>query len=239
MAGLSTGLVAWKTLFQLSPIILVDGLAQGLGGLLPLAAISQSIDFLTGALAGRGVSPELDDFFLNFEPMPGATLINQRIGHYPFANAAVAANSVIVDPNVLSMRMIAVASQRFGYFEKLAVMTAITAALRAHNVAGGTYLVATPAYIFTNCVMLAMRDISTNATHQPQNTWQLDFEQPLLTVNQAAGALGGLFNQITNGTPIPGNPSTLAWSGASTGGTVPGVAGIPASPAGPAGGGGA
>lgn len=227
MAGFSPGLAAWKTAFQLSPIILVNGIANfSPVKMLPLIAVSQAIDFATAGLTGGNISPELDDFFLNFEPMGGGTLISQQIAHYPFANLAVAANAPISQPLVFSMKMIAVASQRFGYFEKLAIMTAVAETLRAHNAAGGSYIVATPSFVYTDCLLLALRDISSNATHQPQNTWQLDFEKPLLTVEAAQSTLGGLFSLVTGGMPIPGNPATVAWSGLATGANVPGSLGV-------------
>ena len=62
---------------------------------------------------------------------------------------------------------------------------------------GGTYTIATPVYFYTNTVMTGMRDTSNNASAQAQNTYQLDFEQPLLTLQDAQAAQNNLMAQLT------------------------------------------
>jgi hypothetical protein len=210
--GISPGLAAFKLSFQLAPIILTGGIAASIpGGMLPLIAITQALTFTDGLLSGGSDLTDLDDFFANFHPLPGATLIDQQIGKYPFANQTVAANAVIVQPTTISMRMIIPATQTSGgYAGKLATMMALQSTLAAHNISGGTYTVATPSYFWTNCVFLRMVDVSRTDDLQAQNTWQLDFEKPLLTLQDAQQAQNNLMSQISAGTPISGTPS---WSG--------------------------
>src|SRR5262245_24380114 len=94
---------AYQLTFELSPIILTGGIASFIpGGMLPLISITQSIDFVAGLLSQGSGDLRLDDFFCHFQPVPGGTLFRQEVGHYPFANQAVAANATIVQPKTIS-----------------------------------------------------------------------------------------------------------------------------------------
>jgi hypothetical protein len=211
--SVSAGLAAWSVAFQQSPIILSNGLASFMpGSMIPIMAITEAINFPLGLLSG-GNAIDLDNFFANFAPIPGGTLLDQRVGRYPFANQTVAANAVIAEPLKISMRMTCPARGDLGFFAKLAIITALQAALAQHNAKGGTYIIATPSFIYTNCVMTGMRDASTGQTQQPQNTFQFDFEKPLLTLEQAEAAQNSLFSAITAGINPGGLP---AFSGLAT-----------------------
>lgn len=224
--SISPGLTAFKLSFEISPVILTGGIAQAIpGGMLPIVAITEALNFVDGLLSG-GDALSLDDFFAHFVPLPGSTLIDQQIGEYTFANQAVAANATIAQPLQIALRMICPAKEDLGYAVKLATMTALQATLAQHNSAGGTYTVATPSYFYTNCVMLDLTDGSNQQSKQAQNTYVWRFRRPLLTLQDAQQAQNNLMSQITNGTQINGVP---AWSG--LGPTV----GNPASLAGPAG----
>jgi hypothetical protein len=221
---MSAGLAVYKLSFQVSPIILTNGIASAIpGGMLPIIAITEAINFPLGLLSG-GESLSLDSFFATFEPVAGGSLIDQKIGKYPFANQAVAANAVISQPLAISLRMSCPVRQPGGYAAKLATLMALQAALAQHNNSGGTYTIATPAFFYTDCVMIGMRDASRGGSKQPQNAWILDFEKPLLTLDQAEQAQNSLMSRITSGTAIDGPP---AWSGLSP------TVGVPPSLAGP------
>jgi hypothetical protein len=225
---MSAGLAAWKLAMQLSPIILTNGLAGIIPGrMMPMIAITEAVNFPLGLLSG-GNNINLDSFFANFEPLPGATLIDQDVAKYPFANQAVAANAVISMPLQISFRMIIPVRQPFGYAAKLAIMTALREVLAIHNNSGGTYTLVTPSYIYTNCIMRGMRDISGRDSKQAQNAWQLDFEKPLITLDDAIDAQNGMMSLLSGQLPVSG---PLAWSGAATAvppSTLAGAAVIPA-----------
>lgn len=235
--SISAGMAAFRVSFQLSPVIFTGGIAAEIpGGMLPIILITQALSFVQGILSGGG-EIDLDNFFANFQPLTGGTLINQSIGKYPFANQVVAANAVIRQPLKISMRMICPARGPAGYAVKLATMTALQSAFSLHNASGGTYTIATPSYFYTNCLMSdpGMTDTSNGASLQVQNTYQLDFEQPLLTLQDAQQAQNSLMSRLTAGTPISGPP---AWSGLSpTVGNPPSLGAIGTIPAasGPAG----
>lgn len=203
---------AFQLSFQLSPIILTNGIATNMPqGILPIIALTEALNFTDGILGGANIN--LDSFFANFEPLPGATLVDQEVGHYPFANQAVAANAVIAQPLKISMRMICPVRDTLGYAVKLATMMALQTALNQHNSSGGTYTIATPSYFYTNCLMLNFRDVTSGGSNQTQYEWQMDFEQPLLTLQQAQQAQNALMSKITGGTAVSGTP---AWSGPAT-----------------------
>jgi hypothetical protein len=209
--GISAGLDAFRLTFELSPVVLTGGVAQFMGGALPIIALTEALNFTNGLLSG-GDPLDLDDFFAHFLPVQGSSLIDQAVAKYPFANQAVAANAVIRQPLTISMRMICPARGESGVAVKLATMMALQATLQIHNASGGTYTIATPAFFYTNCLMTGMRDTSASDSRQLQNTYQLDFEQPLLTITDAEQAQNNLISLITNGTPVSFPPSLSGFS---------------------------
>jgi hypothetical protein len=217
----SAGQSAFKLAFELSPIILVGGIASLIPfQMMPIMAITEAINLPLGLLGSSG-DVTLDNFFAHYQPLPGASMIEQDIATYPFANQQVAAASVITKPLSISFQMTSPAKGAGGYYAKLPIMMLLQRTLEKHNASGGTYTLLTPSFIYTNCLMLSMRDTSTAATRQVQNTWQLDFVKPLVTIadaQSAEGALNNLMQQFDSGSQITGQPSL---SGLSTGGAVP------------------
>lgn len=194
--SISAGGAAFRLQFQVSPIILTGGSAAGIaGGALPI------YNFLRGLLSG------LENVPFVFQPMPGGTLIDQQIGMYPFANQETAANATIQQPLVVSMLMICPAGAGGGYLSKLISTQALQASFDQHNKSGGLYSVMTPSFIYTNCVMLQMTDVSSTQTKQVQNAFKLDFVKPLVTLAQAAQAQNNLMSKISGGLPASGDLS--------------------------------
>jgi len=217
---------AFKLAYELSPIFLTGGssvIAQWPYQIVPFIFLTEGLglNFVIGVASGSE-NIELDDFFAHFIPMPGATLIDQQVATYPFANQAVAGNAVIEQPLTISMRMICPVRQRLGYASKIATMMLIKSSLKQHNEQGGTYSILTPSYFYTNCLMLKMTDISGGPSAQAQHTWQMDFVQPLLTLDAANAAKNGLMNKLDQG----GMVTDPSWSGANAvvGSPVPGGA---------------
>lgn len=209
----SAGTAIWSLAFEKSPIMLTGGLAGPMGGMLPIIAFTEAINFVSGLLSGTN-NIEMSNFFAAFQPLPGSTLINLEIGSYPFANQTVAANATIKQPRTLSMLMLCPARNALGYYAKLATMTALQQALDQHSSLGGTYTVITQSGIYTNGILTALRDVSHPESHQVQNAYQWDFVFPLLTLEQAQQAQNNLMGQLTNGTQVTGSPP--AWSGTGT-----------------------
>lgn len=211
---------AFATSFQLSPIMLVGGVAQNIpGGMLPIVSITQSLAFVTGLLSGSDID-SFDEYLMQWLPLPGTSLIQQKIGEYTFANQSTAANAVIRDPNNIYMLMIVNSSEGAGYLTKLASITALVTTLQQHNNSGGLYTIATPSYIFQNCVMLDIVDSSRADIKQWQNAWRITFRQPLVSLADAQAAQNNLMSQISSQSPTTGSgtgiqpttgqPSTLA-----------------------------
>lgn len=237
----SSGLAAFRLQFNVSPIIMTGGIASGaIGGALPALAISSALSFAQGLLNAGSTALGLDDYFAFFQPMPGGTLIDQQIGMYPFANQSVAANATIQEPINISMMMICPAGRGGGYSSRLSQMTAIQQAFDQHNKSGGLYSIMTPSFVYTNCVMTSMTDMSTSSTKQVQNIYKLDFLKPLVTLSDAANAQNALMSKISDGLPTDGsqfNPNTVV--GSTVGSTAPtallagGQGGLIAAPGGP------
>lgn len=211
--GISSAQSAWILAFQKSPILLTHGIAASLPGqILPIIALTEATNFLTGLLTG-GPDIDLDNYFANFEPMPGSTLISNQIAMYPFANQAIAANAIIAQPLTVAMKMIVPAQANAnniltqltatgGYPIKLAIMTALQKAFALHVGMGGTFSVITPGFIYTECILTTMRDVSVGESKQVQHTYQLDFVQPLVTLAAAQTAFNSLIQKLTSGLPI-------------------------------------
>lgn len=196
LAGLASGaaIANYDTAFQISPIILQNGIASAAPGY--MAPITLYMGSLTPAA--------------RFLPVPGSTLISQQIGMYPFANQQVAANATIREPLTISLVMISPVNQAGGYLTKLSDFQALQSALASHNAGGGTYIIATPAFIYTYCVMLSMTDVTAEEDKQKQVQYQLDFIQPIVSIAGATAALNALMQNVTNGTQVNTPP---AWSG--------------------------
>ena len=214
----------FKLAYEIAPITLTGGLAQSMpGGAIPMLAFSNALSFTEGLLGSVGLD-DLDAAFGRFIPLPGSTLIAQKIGLYPFANQYVAANAVIFDPLSISMLMICPARLEGDAFARQAIMTAFQQSLSQHNQSGGLYTIATPTFTYANCVMLDMTDVSTRESKQMQSAYQLDFLQPLISLDQADAAQSGLMQSITNGTPTSGATSGVGQTvGSPTSGATPSV----------------
>lgn len=212
---MSIGYTAFKLAFEISPIIFTNGIAASIpGGMLPVVAITEALNFTTGLLDG-GDPTDLDSFFAHFVPIPGSTLEVADYGEYPFANQTVAANAAIAMPLDVSLRMICPVKSELGYAEKLATMIALQKAIQAHRNSGGTYTVVTPAGIYTNCLLKRLSDASAGNSAQAQNTYQWDFRRPLLTQEQATQAQNSLMSKITSGVQVPATNGAVSWSGLS------------------------
>lgn len=200
MAGMNAGLAAFELAFQLSPIILTGGITNTFPGFaLPIMAITESANFPFSLLSGAGPL-NMDRFFAHYQVLPGSSLIQQDIAKYPFANAQIAANAVISQPIMVSVLMICPIQNKVGWAEKLAIISGLKWLLDQHNLLGGTYTILTPAYVYQNCVMRGMHDASSQLTKQVQNTYQLDFEKPLLTLSDAQQLLNSVGSVIQNAT---------------------------------------
>lgn len=206
-------LVKWKMAYQITPIILTNGIAAAQGDGLPIVALTDGIGLLglasQVASAVSGVLPNLDGFFANYQPLPGSTLISNQVAMYPFANQAVAANAIIAQPLSVSMLMTCPAGVAGSYGDKQTTMISLQSSLSQHNGLGGTYTIVTPSFIYTNCIMTAMHDVSDGSSSQVQFRYQLDFIQPLVSLQAAQQAQNGLMQTLTNGTPVAGTPT---WS---------------------------
>jgi len=209
---MSIGRIAYQLAYQISPIILTDGIAANVpGGMLPIVALSQSSSFVSGLLAGN-VSTSLDEFYAQFSVMPGGTLHSNQIGMYPFANQQVAANAIIAQPLHVPLKMTCHPRTGGAMVSRIMTASALKSSLDNHNFNGGTYTILTPSFMYTGCVMLEMKDISPGNSVHPQVEWQLDFIQPLLSQQQASITYNSLMEKIAGGLHLP-NPS---WSGLAT-----------------------
>lgn len=204
---MGAGRTQYEFSFVICPIILTGGIAENLpGGMLPIINITQAQDYEQG-VTGTSLPTNLDDYFAHFRPLAGGSLIDNAIGEYPFANQRVAANAIINQPLRVSLAMTCPARGAGGFSNKFSIMGNLQTQIARHNNLGGTYTIATPSFIYADCVMVALRDVSSQ-DGQAQDLWQWDFEQPLLTLEEARQAQNSLMTKFTNGTYVAGDPPT-------------------------------
>ncbi|WP_343743377.1 hypothetical protein [Herbaspirillum huttiense] len=209
---MSTGRTLFKLGYEVSPIIFTNGIASAIpGNMLPIISITEAANFTLGLL--NGAEQSLDNFFAHFRPLPGATLQNNQVGKYPFASQETAANAVITQPLSVSLVMTCPVRSAGGYTSKSVTLTALKKAIDIHVASGGTFIVATPSYIYQNCILTNLRDISSGESKQAQTDWQWDFEQPLLSLQDAQKSQSALMQKISSGAAIDGTPG---WSGLAT-----------------------
>ncbi|EPU9782645.1 hypothetical protein ACV0ZP_004983, partial [Escherichia coli] len=72
--------------------------------------------------------------------------------------------------------------------------------------------VLTPSFIYTRCLMRSFIDTSgfSEQNKQVQHTWQIEFEQPLSSVEQTVKTLASVLDKFDKGMPSDG---PLSWSG--------------------------
>ncbi|EMD6815664.1 hypothetical protein [Citrobacter koseri] len=190
----------YKLGFEISPVILCDGVAQSIpGGMLPIVALTQSASYVSGLLGGAIELTDLDKYFCHWRAAPGATMIDYDIGRYPFANQAVAANALLSQPLRIPLLMDAPVNENTGAMTKLVTLSALQAVLQAHANLGGTFIVATPGIIYSNCILRTVRDVTGSNDTLPQRQWLWDFEQPLISETGADQAINSYLTKIDNG----------------------------------------
>jgi len=184
--------------YEISPIVMQGGIASNVfGGMLPIIAITEAANFTLSLLSGSNPLV-LNSYFGHFRPLPGSTLVDNELALFPFANQSYAANAIIAKPLKLSMLMNCPANTQNGYVSKMITFTALKYALDQHNQSGGTYIVATPSYVYLGCILTHLSDVSRPDSQQPQNAWQFDFVQPLLSQGPQ-NTLSALFTAVQNG----------------------------------------
>ncbi|EDB3262455.1 hypothetical protein F9V81_05740 [Salmonella enterica subsp. enterica] len=190
----------YKLGFEISPVILCDGVAQSIpGGMLPIVALTQSASYVSGLMGGAIELTDLDKYFCHWRAAPGGTMVDYDIGRYPFANQAVAANALLSQPLRIPMLMDAPVNENTGAMTKLVTLSSLQAVLQAHASLGGTFIVATPGIIYSNCILSTVRDVTGSNDALPQRQWLWDFEQPLLSETGAEQAINSYLGKIDNG----------------------------------------
>jgi hypothetical protein len=189
----------FKRSYQLAPIILVQGIAAKLkNGQMTILTLTEGSDSVNYA--------DDNQYFAHFEPVSGGTLLDFTPAEYPLASMSMAANAMIQNGLKISMKMVCPARNNAHNYPALqATITRIIQQLTAHDLAGGSYTVATPAFIYANCLLLNVRDISNAGDKKVQGTFQLDFVQPLITQQAAAQTFNSLYAKLANNLPA-GNP---------------------------------
>lgn len=220
------GITEFQSQYSQSPIYLVAGIAgQGQLGidtiLNPLVSSgggggSGSALVASGATTGAGGAPDASSgasaglSYVNFgifSVLPGGTLMDNEIAHYPLANQAVAGNAVITQQLKISLEMTAPAYDEVPFSLKQTIFTALKSVLDQHTALGGYYMVYTPAFIYNNCLLETLVDGSDDSRgSQPQVRWIWNFEQPLLTVQQGQAAQSQAAARITNASYNTGDP---------------------------------
>lgn len=196
---------AYDLAYQVSPIILTGGSISSFpGSALPMIAmVGQLAGFAQGFLSTQNFG--LNDFSYRFVPLSGATVLNNSVAVYPFANQHVAANAYIEEPLNISLEMIAPVKDTAGYLSKMSIFTALRDACYGHITAGGTFTVNTPAYMFQECLLTSIVDVTGGETHQQQVRWRWDFFKPLITTAQAEAAKNGLIQALGGGSQVSGS----------------------------------
>lgn len=193
---------AFKLAYELSPIYLVNGIAENIpGSTLPIVAITEGLSFVNGILKGSVNEPNA----AHFMPVPGTTLINQEVAEINFFDQVTAANATITRNKTVSMQMVRpVSTTDGGYATKGLSYVALRAALERHNEMGGWYNVLTPACLYTGCLLQRLIDVTpfSEENKQVQFTWRFEFTQPALTQASVTDSLNGLFGKIRRGIPF-------------------------------------
>lgn len=200
--------------FQTCPIVLMEGIAGS--GVMPLveilnptfAADSISTNSDTGQVTATSDSTGISDgTFGAFRVLPGGTLIDNDIAHFPLASMSVAANAIITNPLRFAVEMASPAGGDLSLSRRLSIFTSLKNVLDNHIAVGGYFNVATPAFIYTGCLLLNLEDSSDVPDGgQTQVRWVWNFEQPLITLQQAQAAVNDAMSKVSAQTYNAGDP---------------------------------
>lgn len=211
--------------FTKNPIFLKGGVATGLpGDMMPLMNLIQANAFPEGPTGSANALANARPF-AEFVVATGSSLVRNQFGMYPFANQSVAANANIVQPKQVSMLMICPGAPEGGYSNKLALMQNLVQGLEKHCNQGGTFVVATPAFIYTACLLENMADVTGGETQQVQALYRLDFVIPLLTLEAARAAQNSLMQKTSDGVRLEGDPPKWSSIGTASGASGAAAAG--------------
>ncbi len=204
--------LAAQIAFEISPIFFVNGIAKNIpGSILPIVFFTEGLSLSGGLLTGGG-GLSYETASVIFKIVPGAILFNAVAASYPFANQTVAANAMINEPLRFSMLMICPARKKSGMLLKNITLSMLKAHFDQHQLSGGYYNVLTPAYMYNGCLLTQIRDVTSQVDNgQVQTTFQLDFEQPLVQIDEAEGAYNQLLSQLSSGCKIPGGLPETNW----------------------------
>lgn len=187
----------FKLSFQTCPIVLVAGVAGT--GVLPISSLIGAADYNASASGNSN--------FGSFRVLPGGSLMDNDNAKYPLATMATAANAIITNPLRVAVEMIAPAGDGITLAQRLSIFTTLKNVLDNHIAAGGYFNVATPAYIYTSCLLLNLVDASdVPPGAQTQTRWIWNFERPLITLEQAQTAVNNAMSKIAGQTYNAGQP---------------------------------
>lgn len=199
--------------FEIDPITLVGGVAASFPGqLMPVSRLLQTSAYAAG-LSEEGIG-DSDPYFAHFKPLPGTSMVKNDLARYPFANQAVAANAIIVQPTNTSFVMSCPAKGADGFMTKFSIMSGLKQTLARHSALGGWYALAQPSFFVDGALLLDLRDITNYESKQVQAWWQWDFEVPLISQQQAAQTQSQLMSKLSSGTQVlPDQNGRVGWSG--------------------------
>ena len=161
---------------------------------------------------------DLDDAFGAFTVLPGGTLAKQEVAQYPFANQMVAGNATIFAPLDVSLIWDTPMRGAGAWDKRLSVIGQLQAFVTYHNNHGGTYMITTPSFIYTDMLLTSLTDASRGQNPIPQNAWKFDFTKPLIALDDLRSAQNTMMSKISAGLQTNGD-----WTGIAAGTALPTV----------------
>lgn len=185
--------------YQIAPIILNGGIAaQMKNGQMTVLALTEGDENVNFA--------NESDYFAHFKPLPGGTLYDFTPSEYPYASLNMAANAMLQNALRISLRMACpIRTGTNPYPSIQSKITRIQQQCTQHALLGGTFTVATPGFIYGDCLLLSLRDITPAGSNKVQEEFQWDFLQPLVTQQAASQSFNSLYAKLASNLPA-GNP---------------------------------
>ena len=190
------GRFAIETVYELSPILLKNGIASEREEKLML------IGELTQSLPPLPLT-ENNGFFAHWKTIGGGSLMQNSVAQYPLANQATAGNAIVQQPVNISMLMYCPATSLYNFALRRTFISGILSSLDLHVRLGGLFVVYTPFFTYDNCVLTGIRDASEGSVTELQNAMIFDFMRPMIMDEQEAQTAQNAFmSKITDGEKI-------------------------------------
>jgi len=205
---MSTELNALHNLYELNPIMLIDGIGtQFLSALLDFSTPQTTQDNNGNTIPATDKDGNaLTTDFTNFASFKliDADYFNYAVGDYPFYNLKAAANSGMFSPKRYRYQMFMPRYQQGFDSRQKTILENLNKKLEEHVLKGGSFTLITPFGTITNCVLDGAITLDTGVfedVRQILPSFSIPFKKVLIDLEDAQASYNSSMDRISKDLP--------------------------------------